>query len=70
MRKLLLSLFTVVAALSMANAGEVTFDLTKPDLFGFAVPAASSGTDLNDGTFILMFYAIFFSSSSTSFFKS
>ena len=50
MRKLLLSLFTVVAALSMANAGEVTFDLTKPDLFGFAVPAASSGTDLNDGT--------------------
>lgn len=36
MRKLLLSLFTVVAALSMANAGEVTFDLTKPDLFGFA----------------------------------
>ena len=50
MRKLLLSLFTVVAALSMANAGEVTFDLTKPDLFGFAVPTASSGTDLNDGT--------------------
>lgn len=50
MRKLLLSLFTVVAALSMANAGEVTFDLTQPDLFGFAVPAASSGTDLNDGT--------------------
>ena len=46
MRKLLLSLFTVVAALSMANAGEVTFDLTQPDLFGFAVPAASSGLSL------------------------
>ena len=27
-------------------------------------------TDFNDGTFILTFYAIFFSSSSTSFFKS
>lgn len=50
MRKLLLSLFAVVAALSMVNATETTFDLTKPELFGYAIPAASAGTNLDDGT--------------------
>lgn len=50
MKRLLLSLFVIIVALSSANAGEVTFDLTDPAAFGYAVPETSKGTDLANGT--------------------
>lgn len=49
MKKLLLSLFMVVAAVATSFATETVFDLTKPDLFGYAVPASGQGTNLADG---------------------
>ena len=49
MKKLLLSLFMVVAAVVTSFATETVFDLTKPELFGYAVPASGQGTNLADG---------------------
>lgn len=49
MKKLLLSLFMVVAAVATSFATETVFDLTKPELFGYAVPASGQGTNLADG---------------------
>lgn len=39
----------VVAAVATSFATETVFDLTKPDLFGYAVPASGQGTNLADG---------------------
>lgn len=51
MKKLLLSLFMVVAAVATSFATETVFDLSKPELFGYVAPTvASTGTDLADGT--------------------
>lgn len=39
----------VVAAVATSFATETVFDLTKPELFGYAVPASGQGTNLADG---------------------
>lgn len=48
MKKLLLSLFMVVAAVATSFATETVFDLSKPELFGYETPG-SNGTNLADG---------------------
>lgn len=50
MKRLLLSLFVIIAAVSFTNATDVTFNLTDPAALGYAVPESGAGTDLADGT--------------------
>lgn len=50
MKKLLLSLFILMACVMSVNATETVFDFTKPTTWGYVAPAtASTGTDLKVG---------------------
>ena len=49
MKKLLLSLFTVLTCIASANATDVIFDFSKPADYGYTAPVAGKGADLAVG---------------------
>lgn len=50
MKKLLLSLFAIFAAVASGFATETTFNFGDPALYGYALPPSGTGTNLADGT--------------------